>query len=94
MPGELARAEGDHATAFARYEEALRPYARGCQKVADGAGPFLAPRTRRGIWIRDVAHRLLTLGPMVRVLEKMTVAAAAAITLTDYPEALLPPAAE
>ncbi|MGH3479434.1 MAG: hypothetical protein ACRDQD_21685, partial [Nocardioidaceae bacterium] len=59
-------------------------YARGCQKVADGAGPFLAPRTRRGMWLRDFAHRLLVRRPLATWLEKMTVKAAANIQLEDY----------
>lgn len=88
LAGELARAGGDHTEAFARYETGIRTYARGCQKVADGAGPFLAPRTRRGMWIRRHAHRLLTHGPMARWLDRMTVKAAAAIELDDYPALL------
>ena len=42
---ELAAADGNHITGFANYQREIRAYARGCQKHADGAGPFLAPRT-------------------------------------------------
>lgn len=84
LAGELARADGDHRLAFARYEDKIRDYARGCQKVADRAGPFLAPRTRRGIWLRDFAHRILVRRPLATWLEKMTVKAAANIQLEDY----------
>ncbi|MBB3038171.1 FAD-dependent monooxygenase [Hoyosella altamirensis] len=84
LAGELARADGDHTLAFARYEEMIRDYAKGCQKLADGAGPFLAPRTRRGRWIRNASHRLLTRRPMAGWLQKMTVKAAAGIELEDY----------
>lgn len=84
LAGELARADGDHTLAFPRYEQRIRDYARGCQKLANGAGPFLAPRTRRGTWIRNKSHRLMTRGPMAGWLEKMTVKAAADIDLADY----------
>ena len=84
LAGELARADGDHLLAFGRYEDKIRDYARGCQKVADGAGPFLAPRTTRGMWLRDVAHRVLVRRPLARWLEKLTVKAAANIQLEDY----------
>ena len=66
----------DHTLAFPRYEQRIRAYARGCQKLANGAGPFLAPRTRRGTWIRNKSHRLMTRRPMAGWLEKMTVKAA------------------
>ena len=84
LAGELARADGDHTVAFPRYEQKVRDYATGCQKLADGAGRFMAPRTPRGIRIRDASHRLLTRPPMVGWLNKMTVKAAADIELDDY----------
>ena len=34
LAGELASAGGDHRVGFARYEEAMRDYATGCQKSA------------------------------------------------------------
>ena len=85
LAGELTRAGGDHTVAFPRYEQKIRDYARGCQKLASGAGPFLAPRTRRGIWLRNVSHRFMVRRPMVGWLNKMTVKAAADIELDDYP---------
>jgi 2-polyprenyl-6-methoxyphenol hydroxylase-like FAD-dependent oxidoreductase len=84
LAGELARAGGDHTLAFPRYERTIRDYALGCQRLANGAGPFLAPRTRRGIWIRNTSHRLMVRRPMAGWLEKMTVKAAANIQLDDY----------
>ncbi|MBB4891743.1 2-polyprenyl-6-methoxyphenol hydroxylase-like FAD-dependent oxidoreductase [Streptomyces olivoverticillatus] len=52
LAGELAAADGDHATAFARYEHVLREYAQGCQKGGDRTGKFLAPG-KLGIRIRN-----------------------------------------
>ncbi|MFD8706479.1 FAD-dependent monooxygenase [Kitasatospora sp. NPDC059648] len=76
LAGELALARGDHRAAFARYEELLRDYARGCQKGGDRTGPFLAPRTAAGLRLRNgllnrrwVLNRMLELGKQVSSLE-------------------------
>ncbi|MEU1420776.1 FAD-dependent monooxygenase [Kitasatospora sp. NPDC005751] len=72
LAGELARARGDHRTAFARYEDAVRGYAEGCQRGGDRTGPFLAPGTAAGLRLRDkllgrrwVLNRMLELGRKV-----------------------------
>ena len=44
LAGELRRADGDHAAAFAAYEATMRPYATRAQTMADGAGDWIAPR--------------------------------------------------
>ncbi|MGW2377472.1 FAD-dependent monooxygenase [Kitasatospora sp. NPDC001683] len=84
LAGELALAGGDHRAAFARYEELLRGYARGCQKGGDRTGPFLAPRTATGLRVRNgllnrrwVLNRMLELGKQVSSVE-----------LPDYPALL------
>ncbi|MEH6373780.1 hypothetical protein V7793_05410 [Streptomyces sp. KLMMK] len=53
LAGELARARGDHRTAFARYEHTLRDYAQGYRKGGDRTGPFLAPGTATGLRVRN-----------------------------------------
>lgn len=50
---ELARSDGDHRTAFRRYESALRTYAQGCQKGGDRTGKFLAPGSAMGLRLRN-----------------------------------------
>ncbi|MFF2076616.1 FAD-dependent monooxygenase [Kitasatospora sp. NPDC058162] len=76
LAGELALARGDHRAAFARYEGLLRGYAQGCQKGGDRTGPFLAPRTRAGLRLRNgllnrrwVLDRMLALGKRVSSVE-------------------------
>ncbi|MER7667222.1 FAD-dependent monooxygenase [Kitasatospora sp. NPDC096128] len=76
LAGELALARGDHRAAFARYEGLLRDYAQGCQKGGDRTGPFLAPRTRAGLRLRNgllnrrwVLDRMLELGKRVSSVE-------------------------
>ncbi|WP_436527601.1 FAD-dependent monooxygenase [Actinoplanes sp. HUAS TT8] len=53
LAGELALAGGDHRIAFPRYAERIRKFARGTQKGGDTTGRFLAPRTERGIRMRN-----------------------------------------
>jgi 2-polyprenyl-6-methoxyphenol hydroxylase-like FAD-dependent oxidoreductase len=84
LAGELASAGGDHREAFVRYEEKIRDYARGCQKLAEGAGPFLAPPTPAKIRRRNRAIRILSFKPLAGIFNKMTTKAANAITLEDY----------
>jgi 2-polyprenyl-6-methoxyphenol hydroxylase-like FAD-dependent oxidoreductase len=84
LAGELAT-QADHTTAFARYEDVLRPYALGCQKLAGNAGPFLAPATDTRIRRRNRMYRALGWKPLSGLFNKLTTRAANAITLKDYP---------
>ncbi|MEV1168894.1 hypothetical protein [Nonomuraea sp. NPDC049784] len=84
LTGELA-VHGDHVRAFAAYEQVIRPYAKACQRLAGNAGSFFAPRTARGIRLRNGAHRILTSRLFARYLDKLTTKAANSITLKDYP---------
>ncbi|GAB2616840.1 hypothetical protein Aab01nite_29850 [Paractinoplanes abujensis] len=53
LAGELAAAFGDHRAAFTAYEKRIGRFARGTQKGGDTTGRFLAPRTARGIRLRN-----------------------------------------
>jgi len=59
LAGELRRCEGDHAAAFARYEERMRPFLRRKQATAAGFASSFAPRTAFGITFRNLVTRLL-----------------------------------
>jgi 2-polyprenyl-6-methoxyphenol hydroxylase-like FAD-dependent oxidoreductase len=52
LAGELAAAGGDHRTAFAAYENRMRPYAARWQRGAN-PGKFLAPATATGLRLRN-----------------------------------------
>jgi len=80
----LAAARGDHRVAFARYQKAIWRYAKGCQKLADGAGRFLAPPSEQAMRRRDRAYRVLSKRPFAALLRWMTTRAARAIALPDY----------
>lgn len=79
LAGELALADGDHTAAFARYNELMKRYA----KIAgnSNAGRFLAPRTARGIRMRNwfLGSRMFDL------MLKYSDNAANDIDLRDYP---------
>ena len=81
LGGELERHEP--ATAFARYEAELRPYAERCQKGAARAGGFFAPRTRFGLLARDTFYGALTSRPLLGVFEWMVKDAATDLTLPE-----------
>jgi 2-polyprenyl-6-methoxyphenol hydroxylase-like FAD-dependent oxidoreductase len=53
LAGELAAAGGDHRVAFPAYEKRIGKFARGTQKGGDTTGMFLAPKTARGIRVRN-----------------------------------------
>ncbi|PJM97169.1 FAD-dependent monooxygenase [Streptomyces sp. CB01373] len=81
LAGELARAQGDHRVAFARYESRLHKYARGCQSGGERTGKFLAPGTAAGIRLRNaVLSRPLFLNVMLRLGQKVS-----SVALPDYP---------
>ncbi|MFF3409845.1 FAD-dependent monooxygenase [Streptomyces sp. NPDC002742] len=85
LAGELALADGDHRTAFAEYENRIRDFARGCQKISGNAGPFFAPATERRIRVRDLMYRLLSSRPLAGFFQRLTEKAATGIDLRDYP---------
>ncbi|GAA0603438.1 FAD-dependent monooxygenase [Kutzneria viridogrisea] len=79
LAGELLAAGGDHRVAFQRYEEAFRGYAKVSRQGS--AGPFLAPRSRPGMWARNAMFRS---GLLLRMLLRMTDRFATRIELADY----------
>lgn len=56
LAGELAAAGGDHTVAFPRYEALVGDFARRAQQGGETTGRFLAPRTARGIRMRNWLH--------------------------------------
>jgi len=53
LAGELAKANGDYAVAFKRYEDMLRPVMAGKQRAARSFAGSFAPKTRLGIFLRN-----------------------------------------
>lgn len=79
LAGELALAD-DHQTAFRRYDEILLAHVKGTE--TSRAGRFLAPLTKRGIWLRNLLFRKsFLLNSMQKAGNKM----AEDVELADYP---------
>jgi 2-polyprenyl-6-methoxyphenol hydroxylase-like FAD-dependent oxidoreductase len=81
LAGELAAAGGDHTIAFPRYEQRIAKFARGTQKGGDTTGRFLAPRTARGIRIRNGMHNL---GWFMTLTSKIAKDRSTNVDLPDY----------
>jgi 2-polyprenyl-6-methoxyphenol hydroxylase-like FAD-dependent oxidoreductase len=61
LAGELRNCGGDHAAAFARYQERLMPFLRRKQASAAKFASAFAPRTAFGITFRNLVTRLFRL---------------------------------
>lgn len=68
MAGELARSGGDHARAFAQYEQRLRPLIATKQESARKFAGAFAPRTALGLWVRNQATKLMAFRPLAELL--------------------------
>src|SRR5262249_27047648 len=53
LAGELARARGRHAEAFANYEMVLRAFIEAKQRGAERFAGAFAPKTRWGLFLRN-----------------------------------------
>ncbi|SDS32269.1 FAD-dependent monooxygenase [Microlunatus soli] len=80
LAGELEAADGDHHTAFDRYEKIFRPYAKISK--SGNAGPFMAPPTDAAIRRRNLTFRS---GLLLKAMLKITDLFATRIKLPDYP---------
>jgi 2-polyprenyl-6-methoxyphenol hydroxylase-like FAD-dependent oxidoreductase len=68
LAGELHRAAGDHAQAFARYETRLRSFVSGKQKGALSFLNFFAPKSRAVLALRDWAVRAASIRPLAKAM--------------------------
>jgi 2-polyprenyl-6-methoxyphenol hydroxylase-like FAD-dependent oxidoreductase len=83
LAGELATGD-DPTTAFRRYEDVMRDYVAVNQKRDPHIDKGFAPMTRRGIWLRNQAIRLMTKLPGKGALTGDLQKTANAVTLPDY----------
>jgi 2-polyprenyl-6-methoxyphenol hydroxylase-like FAD-dependent oxidoreductase len=61
LAGELRGCGGDHAAAFARYQERLMPFLRRKQTMAARFASMIAPKTSFGLTFRNLVTRLFRL---------------------------------
>jgi 2-polyprenyl-6-methoxyphenol hydroxylase-like FAD-dependent oxidoreductase len=68
LAGELAKAQGDHASAFRNYEDILRANIDGKQKGAERFATAFAPKTRWGLWFRNQVLNIAALPGLARLM--------------------------
>jgi len=68
LAGELRTCGGDHAVAFARYQERMMPFLKRKQKLAAKYASSFAPKTAFGITLRNLVMRLLRLPFVLEIL--------------------------
>ncbi|MEV0400520.1 FAD-dependent monooxygenase [Actinoallomurus sp. NPDC050550] len=84
LAGELAAAHGDHRVAFARYEQEMREYAKGCQKMGDGVAKLMVPSSRALAAFLNRYYKVMPYLPGKNMASKIARKAAENITLRDY----------
>jgi 2-polyprenyl-6-methoxyphenol hydroxylase-like FAD-dependent oxidoreductase len=83
LAGELAAANGDHRTAFTRYERVMRPYVTRAQQLPPGGINGFAPQSRAMIRLRTASMTMMTRWPL-RALIAGQFSKAGDIDLPDY----------
>ena len=66
LAGELGAANGDPTRAFAAYERRLRPFILGKQREAEHFAGAFAPRTRLGLFVRNLVSRAFAIPAVAR----------------------------
>ena len=61
LAGELHRANGDYASAFARYQELFAPFVLNKQKAALRFAGTFAPKSKTSLFVRNQIMKLLTI---------------------------------
>lgn len=61
LAGEISRASGDYAKAFAAFDARLRPFIEGKQHTSANLASTFVPQTEFGIWLRNKATKLMAL---------------------------------
>ncbi|MFI9366213.1 FAD-dependent monooxygenase [Kitasatospora sp. NPDC053057] len=84
LAGELAAAAGDFTTAYARYEELMRPYVARAQELPPGGVQGYAPNSALMIRLRAASMRWMGRWPLRSILAAQF-AKAGDIALPDYP---------
>lgn len=80
LAGELHRAGDDHRTGLANFEKTFRAYSSVSEKI--NGGQILAPRTRRGMYLRNAGMSVMSrFSPLLELVERP---ARSNLELRDY----------
>jgi 2-polyprenyl-6-methoxyphenol hydroxylase-like FAD-dependent oxidoreductase len=74
LAGELKRAGGDHTRAFPAYEDRFRTFIERKQRTAEQFAGSFAPKTRFGLFVRDLILRASVFPPIENWLMRQFVA--------------------
>ncbi len=83
LAGELQRASGDHIAAYRAYEQRFRPFIERKQKAAQQFASSFTPKTRLGLFVRDLVLRFTAFSPVSNWLMRRFVTDQ--FELPDYP---------
>jgi 2-polyprenyl-6-methoxyphenol hydroxylase-like FAD-dependent oxidoreductase len=64
LAGELNGAGPDYQAAYRRYEQLVRPFVEGKQKLARYFASAFVPKTWAGVWFRNQATKLMVFPPL------------------------------
>lgn len=64
LAGELQRANGDHVLAYRAYEQRFRSFIERKQRSAQQFATSFTPKTRLGLFVRDLVLRLTAFSPV------------------------------
>ncbi|GLY67151.1 FAD-dependent monooxygenase [Amycolatopsis taiwanensis] len=84
LAGELAAAQGDHRVAFVRYEDEMRAYAVGCQKMGDGVAKLMVPGNRFMAAALNRYYKVMPYLPGKNMATKIARKTAENITVGEY----------
>jgi 2-polyprenyl-6-methoxyphenol hydroxylase-like FAD-dependent oxidoreductase len=82
LANELKIAAEDHTTAFSKYEEQMRPFVTGTQKMAQGAEWFV-PTSRFKHWLSLQIWKILPHTPMKNMMIEMPLKVANTVKLEE-----------
>lgn len=60
LAGELKQANGDHQVAFSKYQNIFKPFIEDKQKKAQGFAKSFVPKSKFGIWKRNIGVKLMS----------------------------------
>lgn len=90
LAGELGKCGGDYKIAFANYENTFHPFVTRKQRAAERFAGAFAPRSRTGIFIRNLVTRVMELPFVSKLAMSRLLTDALILPCYDAPQACPP----
>ena len=84
LAGALVHHPGDYTTAFAEYEEKMRPTVTRAQKLVPGAPYIFNPETVWGIWIMHLIMSFIYWSGVANLIARFIGPPANAVPIEEY----------